>query len=61
MSSSSREVSHYVVTAHPPGAVHFAVKCNFLAPDSEVRRSFCSIMTVVKVACVFNMGERLVE
>ena len=33
----SREVSHYVVTAHPPGGVLHTVKCNFLAPDSEVR------------------------
>jgi hypothetical protein len=35
---SSREVSHYVVTAHPPGGILNSVKCNFLAPDSEVRR-----------------------
>ena len=34
----SKEVSHYVVTAHPPGGVLHAVKCNFLAPDSEVRK-----------------------
>jgi len=31
----SREVSHYVVTAHPPGGVLHTVKCNFLAADSE--------------------------
>jgi hypothetical protein len=33
---SSREVSHYVVTAHPPGGVLHTVKCNFLSKDSEV-------------------------
>lgn len=33
----NREVSHYVVTAHPPGGVLHTVKCNFLAEDSEVR------------------------
>ncbi len=32
----NREVSHYVVTAHPPGGVLHTVKCNFLAADSEV-------------------------
>ncbi|KAG7357385.1 mono-functional DNA-alkylating methyl methanesulfonate [Nitzschia inconspicua] len=31
----NREVSHYVVTAHPPGGVLHSVKCNFLAKDSE--------------------------
>mmetsp|Transcript_10401 Transcript_10401/g.26164 ORF Transcript_10401/g.26164 Transcript_10401/m.26164 type:complete len:1472 (+) Transcript_10401:265-4680(+) len=31
----NREVSHYVVTAHPPGGVLHTVKCNFLAADSE--------------------------
>jgi len=31
----NREVSHYVVTAHPPGGVLHTVKCNFLAEDSE--------------------------
>ena len=33
----NREVSHYVVTAHPPGGVLHTVKCNFLDKDSEVR------------------------
>eukprot|EP00934_Nitzschia_sp_Nitz4_P007930 Nitzschia sp. Nitz4//scaffold17_size182527//65374//69935//NITZ4_001847-RA/size182527-processed-gene-0.49-mRNA-1//-1//CDS//3329539319//7920//frame0 len=33
--NSNREVSHYVVTAHPPGSVLHTVKCNFLSPDSE--------------------------
>ena len=37
--SSSKEVAHYVATAHPPGGVLKAIKCNFLAPDSEVRKS----------------------
>ena len=32
-----REVSHYVVTAHPAGGALHSVKCNFLAPDSEVK------------------------
>jgi hypothetical protein len=36
-SKMSREVSHYVVTAHPPGGVLHTVKCNFLSSDSEVR------------------------
>jgi DNA damage-binding protein 1 len=31
----SKEVSHYVVTAHPPGAVLFSTQCNFLAPDAK--------------------------
>lgn len=31
-----REVSHYVVTAHPPGGVLHTVKCNFMSPDREV-------------------------
>eukprot|EP00980_Cylindrotheca_fusiformis_P029024 scaffold22701_cov123-Cylindrotheca_fusiformis.AAC.3 len=31
----SREVSHYVVTAHPPGGVLHTVKCNFLSSDTE--------------------------
>ncbi|KAL3933161.1 MAG: hypothetical protein SGBAC_010515, partial [Bacillariaceae sp.] len=30
-----REVSHYVVTAHPPGGVLHTVKCNFMSPDRE--------------------------
>src|SRR3569623_114174 len=30
----SKEVSHYVVTAHPPGAVYHSTNCNFLSPDS---------------------------
>lgn len=36
-STMNREVSHYVVTAHPSGGVLHSVKCNFLARDSEVR------------------------
>jgi hypothetical protein len=36
-SSSQNEISHYVVTAHPPGSVLLAAKCNFLAPTSLVR------------------------
>jgi len=35
--SSANEVSHYVVTAHPPGAVLRTAQCNFMAPDSLVR------------------------
>jgi len=31
----NREVSHYVVTAHPPNGILHTVKCNFLAEDSE--------------------------
>ncbi|CAJ1931101.1 unnamed protein product [Cylindrotheca closterium] len=30
-----REVSHYVVTAHPPGGVLHTVKCNFMSSDRE--------------------------
>lgn len=33
--SWSREVSHYVVTSHPPGGVLKSVKCNFLSKESE--------------------------
>ena len=32
----SAEVSHYVVTAHPPGAVLLTASCSFLSPDSKV-------------------------
>ena len=34
----NREVSHYVVTAHPPNGILHTVKCNFLAEDSEVSK-----------------------
>ena len=40
----SREISHYVVTAHPPGGVLHTVKCNFLAEDSEVRTALRCII-----------------
>jgi hypothetical protein len=39
--SNSHEASHYVVTAHPPGAVLLAAKCNFLAPQSLVSADVC--------------------
>jgi hypothetical protein len=42
----SREVSHYVVTAHPPGGVLHTVKCNFVAEDSEVSITKDCIITV---------------
>jgi hypothetical protein len=45
----SREVSHYVVTAHPPGGVLHTVKCNFLAEDSEVSTTKNCIVTVPNV------------
>lgn len=35
--NNSHEASHYVVTAHPPGAVLLSAKCNFLSPESTVR------------------------
>ena len=31
-----KEVSHYVVTAQPPGSVLATAKCNFLSPHSKV-------------------------
>ena len=37
--SSANEVSHYVVTAHPSGAVLQTAKCNFMSPHSLVRRA----------------------
>jgi len=43
---TNNETSHYVVTAHPPGSVLAATKCNFLGPDSKVCeriRSQCAL------------------
>ena len=34
--SMKKEISHYVVTAHPPGGVLLTAKCNFLSPNSLV-------------------------
>jgi hypothetical protein len=34
----NKEVSHYVVTAHPPGSVLVTAKCNFLSPHSKVSK-----------------------
>lgn len=48
--SSAHEVSHYVVTANPPGAVLETARCNFLAPDSLVRAT--SMMRACACACV---------
>lgn len=38
--SNSKEVAHYVVTAHPPGSVRLTAKCNFLSENSLVSFSF---------------------
>jgi len=52
-SSSANEVSHYVVTAHPPGAVLRTAKCNFMAPDSLVRcRVLCVLLFVLLLRVV---------
>jgi len=43
-SSMSREISHYVVTCHPPGAVLKTVKCNFLSKDSQVSLNVATVV-----------------
>jgi hypothetical protein len=50
----NREVSHYVVTAHPPGGVLHTVKCNFLAKDSEVRECRTTYLCDIHAAEVFS-------
>lgn len=53
---NNREVSHYVVTAHPPGGVLHTVKCNFLNPDSEVR---LRLLSLKKSTGILQLGGRL--
>ena len=55
---NNREVSHYVVTAHPPGGVLHTVKCNFLEKDSEVRmiNAVCCCRNSIQVHRFFSFG-----
>lgn len=52
---NSQEASHYVVTAHPAGAVLLAAKCNFLAPQSLVGL-FETLSVDASCVCMFMCG-----